>query len=363
MANQIYGDRWRIIEPISEGGQAQVFKVEDIQDNNKIYVLKRLKNINRIERFRNEIESIKRLTHPNIVKLIESNLITDKPYLVTEFCVGGEVTFNETSKLSTIEKLILFSSICKAIGYAHENKIIHRDIKPANILFNERKMPVISDFGICFNSNEGFERLTETIEQVGARFFMAPELADGRSDEITPRSDVYSLGKLLYWLVRGKVFDREKFSIGDWDLRKDSKADHTINFIYEIFEKTIIENPQNRFEDANQLANEVDKIIEILEKNGHFLDISLTQKCLFCAKGEYEKFHDPLNLIDGEHYGNSREILLNYQLTPQYVGNRKEILYLICNHCGNIQIFRLEKLKNQTWKGELKYLNKVYGEK
>lgn len=345
MAEKIYGNRWKIINTIGEGGQGQVFKVKDINDESKTYVLKRLKNPKRIGRFKHEIETIEKLDHPNIVNLIDYDLENEKPYLVIEYCAGGELTFDKVLNLSTIERLTLFSTISKAIGYAHEKGVIHRDIKPANILLkDDEKTPVITDFGICFNTEEGFERLTETIEQVGARFYMAPEFANGRTtDEVTSQCDLYSLGKLLYWMFKGRIFDREDFIYEkDKDLRNFAGTDHSMHFIYEIFEKTIKHNPNDRLSDANELAKEIDKMSEVISKDGHYLDMNATQKCMFCANGNYETFAIPTDMYG--RVGNLSDMFSYFQ-------NKSDKSFcLVCENCGNIQFFTLSNTKQNSWK-------------
>lgn len=375
MAVKTFDNRWEIIETIGEGGQGQVFKVKDLTDGNENYVLKRLKNINRVDRFRNEIEAIKKLEHPNITKLVDSNLEADNPFLVTEYCSGGELTFDKISDFSTIEKLELFSSICKAIGFAHEKGIVHRDIKPANILFkSDKKTPIITDFGICFNTEEGFERLTETIEQVGARYFMAPELADGRAEDITPKADVYSLGKLLYWMFKGRVYDREnvngekKYLLPQRELSSNSNFNAIANFVYEIFDNTILQNPNERHTNASELSKSLEQVINILRNEGRFLDADIPSNCVFCGIGKYSK----KNIIPKirklpsppQSYGN-QEYELDYKQTGILMmsgnplrlpeGNIKQGLYqhylvLTCDHCGNSQFFMLGQDGSQKWR-------------
>lgn len=357
MTEKLYGNRWKKVGALGEGGQGQIFKVEDITDENKVFVLKKLKNITRIERFKGEIEAIKKLEHLNIVNLVDFNLEASKPYLVTEFYAGGELTFEKVSKFSTIEKLILFSNICKAVGYAHEKGIVHRDIKPANILLKEdNKTPVIADFGVCFNTEEGLERLTETMEQVGARFYMAPELRDGRADDdkVNAQSDVYSLGKLLYWMFRGKVMDRENFDDREWDLRKADTFDHSLYFIQEIFENTIVKNPKRdvwsktggRFTDANELAKAIDNVIYILKKDGKYLDINIPQKCVFCNIGKYKIYAVPTTYQTNYMTGLSGSF-------PDYPNPHTEnssSFCLVCENCGNIQFFNKSMTKGTSWK-------------
>lgn len=217
-----YGERWEVDRSLGEGGQAHTFIVRDIKgDSETKYVLKRLKNLNKIERFKQEIETVRNLNHPNIVRLIDFDLNATKPYLVTEYCSGGSLDTAEPFwTKSPIFALELFNQICEGVSFAHGMGIIHRDIKPSNIfLRNEEGPAVIGDFGICYVEQDG-SRITLTEEAVGPRLFIAPELEDGRLADISPKSDIYSLGKILYWLLSGgRIFSREKHREVQFDLK------------------------------------------------------------------------------------------------------------------------------------------------
>ena len=349
------------------------FWLEDLTDEKKQrYVLKRLKNYNRLQRFATEVETIRSLNHPNIAKIIDAKLDDEKPYFVTEYCEGGELSFDKISGLSILERLNLFLAICEAIGYAHDNNIVHRDIKPSNILLKDGvSNPVVTDFGICFNTDEGFERLTETIEQVGPKFYMAPELADGRASEITAACDVYSLGKLLYWMFSGEVFDREssngtqKYFLSKWDLRKRKEFGTDILFVYEIFEKTIQDLPNFRYSNAVFLLHHVESTISVVKNQGRVLDSKVLNSCLFCGIGTYlVKEIGPEITADAERPGHNQTFNLNYGGLSLYnkdafrssikvpsgnISNNayETFLILSCNYCGNLQTFQT---RNTPWK-------------
>lgn len=122
-----YGERWIVLKSLREGGQAHTFIVADSRGSgDEQYVLKRLKNPNRVSRFKNEIEAIRNLSHDNILRLIDFDLEADKPYLVTEFCKGGSLA--ETKRFwqnSPVQALRLFQDICAGVSYAHNQGIIH----------------------------------------------------------------------------------------------------------------------------------------------------------------------------------------------------------------------------------------------
>lgn len=363
---QIYNDRWAIINNLSEGGQAFTYIVEDKLSPGKEFVLKRLKNINRIDRFENEINTIGKFDHPHIIPLIDYELTGEKPFFVTEFCQNGELKLEMIKDWSIAQKLQLFTTITNALAYAHEKGIVHRDIKPSNILFRSNGMAVVADFGICFSTDEGLERVTEFQEQVGSRYYMAPELADGRLDEVTPAADVYSLGKLLYWLLAGKLFDREKHTIEKWDLR-DSDKEPLIHTIYdEIFAKTIVENVGDRFSNGTKLYEATKNVIETLEKEGRYLDADVPSSCLFCGIGKYvnktivpqltQKPHNP-NLQGLDSYDTNFSNIYGFASNnpgSMHAGNinsgsYQSFMILECGRCGNLQFFKMENDKT-LWK-------------
>jgi serine/threonine protein kinase len=223
---KIYGDRWEIIESVGEGGQAHTFLVKDNKGEGEIqYILKRLKPRSRIERFKREIEVVRNLSHPNIVQLIDFDLTAKEPYLVTEYCSGGSLAKAKPFwQDSPIEALDTFQQVCEGVAFAHNNGIIHRDLKPDNIFLRSKNGPaVVGDFGICYLEEDG-TRITLTEEAVGPVHYMAPELEEGRIANVSPKSDIYSLGKLLYWLLSGgKIFSREKHRDPEWDLKGPRK--------------------------------------------------------------------------------------------------------------------------------------------
>jgi serine/threonine-protein kinase len=181
---KMYGERWETKSSLGEGGQGIAYLVVDKNgEQNTEYVLKRLKNLDRIERFKQEIEAVRNLSHPNIINLIDFNLDTNQPYLVTEYCPGGSLEQAQKDNPfwhdSPIVALRLYLEILDGVAYAHSNQIIHRDLKPENIFLREKNgSPVIGDFGICFFEDNG-TRITLSEEKVGPRNFIAPELEDG----------------------------------------------------------------------------------------------------------------------------------------------------------------------------------------
>ena len=122
MAAQVYGGRWEIQAQLPEGGQAHTFRVIDLQSDRQVpYALKRLKNVKRLERFRTEVESLRSLDHPNVIKLIAFDLEVARPYLVSEFCSGGDLEANrdilhyDDLTNDYLPALRLFAKICAGV--------------------------------------------------------------------------------------------------------------------------------------------------------------------------------------------------------------------------------------------------------
>jgi len=331
----IYGDRWVIKKSLGEGGQAHTFLVTDSRGGGEeLYVLKRLKNPKRIGRFMNEIEAIRNFNHENVLRLIDFSLEHAKPYLVTEHCKGGCLRDAEQFWAgSPIKALSLFQQICGGVAYSHSKGVIHRDLKPENIFLRDRfGPPVIGDFGICFLEYDT-ERLTLTEEAVGPRLYMAPEFEDGRIDTVLPEVDTYSLGKLLYWLISGQEFSREKHREVRWDLK--GKNEDTLlgwNNIYlehvnRLLDKMITPQPENRFpvETIQVLARRTTRLVA---KEFNPIDPRIRQPCTYCGTGVYV-----------QRVRNNVTQLRNFGFQAVGVSDWR---IFTCSECGHVQIFRAD---------------------
>lgn len=336
-----YG-KWEIVESLSEGGQGHIFLVraEDGTPSGT-FALKRLKNRERIGRFRTEIEAGLRLSHPNVLRVVDYDLEGASPYLVSEFRTRGTLAESkELVQFTLVERLKLFAGIVRGVAHAHGNGIIHRDLKPENILLKADLTPVVADFGICFASESG-ERFTLTDEAVGPLRYVAPELEDGRVDKISFASDVYSLGKLLYWMIAGRIFAREKHRQPEFDLTQ-GQQDRAIFLIYELLDGMIVGDPEKRhFADANAVGVSVETTLRRIEMQANPIGWDIPQMCRYCGVGSYTKFY--VNLGKSEDTENS-----HYNFGIQIINEKnssRRWLVLVCDYCGNVQIFRPDKTK------------------
>ena len=203
---------YRVERELGRGGMGTVYlAVRDDEQYNKqvaIKVIKRgMDTDSVIQRFRRERQILASLDHPNIARLLDGGVTADRlPYFVMEYIEGQSITeYADAHKLSTIDRLKLFRTVCAAIQFAHQNLVIHRDIKPGNILVTKDGTPKLLDFGIAKLLDA--ELWDETVEQTATSVrLMTPEYASPeqvRGAAVTTASDVYSLGVVLYELLSG----------------------------------------------------------------------------------------------------------------------------------------------------------------
>jgi serine/threonine protein kinase len=342
-----YG-KWIVKKSLSEGGQGQTFLVyEEGAEDKGEFVLKRLRNADRIPRFQNEIKAGLELDHPNVVRVVDYNLEGDPPYLVTEYCSGGDLSKADLSRYTTIDRLRMFSAISRGVGHAHSKRVFHRDLKPANIFLREDRtmplgiIPVVGDFGICHLEEDKEERLTRTDEELGNRFCTAPELEGGGDEDPGPAPDVYCLGKLLYWMIAGRRIPRERHRDPEYDLTKDRK-EAEIFLIYELLDKMIVYDPSKRFGDANEVADEVDVIIRRILMNAHPIDPKAPQACTYCGLGFYEKVIYASSQ-DGKWPEDNAVERFGFSARGASIWRIQ-----VCDYCGNVQLFRPDHAKKEN---------------
>ena len=215
--------RYKILERLGEGGCGVVYVAEQTEPVRRRVALKVIKlgmdTKQVVARFEAERQALAMMDHPNIAKVLDAGTTgSGRPYFIMELVRGIKITdYCDQASLPTRERLDLFIKVCRAIQHAHQKGIIHRDIKPSNILVTLNDgvpVPKVIDFGIA-KATEG--RLTEATvytqlhQFVGTPAYMSPEQAEMSSLDIDTRSDIYSLGVLLYELLTGKTpFDTQE---------------------------------------------------------------------------------------------------------------------------------------------------------
>jgi serine/threonine protein kinase/tetratricopeptide (TPR) repeat protein len=254
-------DHYKLLKVLGEGGMGIVYLARQEEPVRRQVALKVIKpgmdSKRVIARFEAEKQALALMKHPHIAGVYDGGLtLTGRPYFVMEYVDGPPITdYCDQHKLTIEQRLRLFQQVCQAVQHAHQKGIIHRDIKPSNILViseNDQIIPKIIDFGVAKAVIQPLTERTLVTEQgqlFGTPEYMSPEQADMVNEDIDTRSDVYSLGVLLYVLLTGVLpFDPQTL--------RDSGIENIRRTIRETDPKT----PSTRL---TELGEEAAKIAEM----------------------------------------------------------------------------------------------------
>lgn len=294
--------KYKILYEAGHGGMARVFLAEDTQLKRKV-ALKLLhehlsNDADYLKRFKREAITMAQLKHQNIVNVYEYQETESYYFIVNEFVEGyslKEFITKHPLKYPPIGLMIMYE-VCSAISYAHKNGIVHRDIKPDNIMISNIGEIKVMDFGIAQISSE--TTITMEGSVLGSPAYMSPEQALG--NEIDERSDIFSLGTLLYQLLTNQIpfFGNNTTAIiqkviqakYELPMKFNGLIDKEINY---LIEKTLNSNKSLRFQTTEELKIHIETI---LKKDG-FENFSEELECFFKNPEDYEKkIH--LRLID-----------------------------------------------------------------
>jgi WD40 repeat protein/serine/threonine protein kinase len=206
---------YKLLQQIGEGGMGAVFMAEQIEPVQRKVALKLIKagmdSQQVIARFEAERQALALMDHPNIARVLDANTTeSGRPYFVMELVKGVPITaYCDEHHLTPKERLELFIPVCQAVQHAHQKGIIHRDLKPSNVLialYDGKPVPKVIDFGVAKATGPRLTEktlFTEFGAVVGTLEYMSPEQAELNQLDIDTRSDIYSLGVLLYELLTG----------------------------------------------------------------------------------------------------------------------------------------------------------------
>lgn len=200
---------YELLEVLGQGGMGVVYKARQTRLNRlvavKMLLSGGLASAEEVQRFHVEAEAAAKLDHPNIVPIYEVGEYGGRHFFSMAYIEGPSLSQRLRDEQLPIRAAAhMVQTIAEAIHYAHQQGIIHRDLKPANILLGQDGRPRISDFGLA-KSIESAAELTTTGQILGTPSYMAPEQAAGRIQEISPRTDVYALGTILYEMLVGRA--------------------------------------------------------------------------------------------------------------------------------------------------------------
>lgn len=300
------GDRigpYRLVNQIGEGGMGVVFLAEQLEPVKRRVALKIIKpgvgSHEVIARFSAERQALSVMDHPNIAKVLDAGTAeTGEPFFVMELVNGPPLTdYCDLNRLTERQRLEIFLPVCAAIQHAHQKGIIHRDIKPSNVLVAEydgRPLAKVIDFGVAKAINQPLTDMTVRTgfgQILGTFEYMSPEQTRANQLDVDTRSDIYSLGILLYELLAGvPPFDKDRFRSGDWEnilkiireedppipsLRRAGKASssggstsnnakrirHLSNELDWIVMKALEKDPNRRYQTPSAFARDIDRYL------------------------------------------------------------------------------------------------------
>ena len=263
---QKINDRYEIVKNIGEGGMANVYLANDTILDRKVAVKVLRGDLSSddkfIRRFEREALSVSNLSHPNIVEVYDVGEEEGSHYIVMEYIDGKTLKqlLKKRESLTLTEVIDIMTRLTDGIAHAHESYIIHRDIKPQNIMIEDDGRVKITDFGIAMALNA--TQLTQTNSVMGSVHYLPPEQASGKS--ATVKSDIYSLGIMMYELLTGNVpFKGDNAVEIALKHMKDKipsirKQDPSIpQSVENIILKACAKNPRNRYDSAKEMHEDL----------------------------------------------------------------------------------------------------------
>ena len=265
----VFAGRYQIIEELGKGGMGRVYRVLDKKLNEEI-ALKLIKpeiakDQKTVERFSNELKIARKIGHKNVARMFDLNEEKGTHYITMEYVRGEDLKklIRKMGQLSVGQAVPIAMQICEGLGEAHRLGIVHRDLKPQNVMVDEEGSARIMDFGIARSVET--KGITGAGVMIGTPEYMSPEQVEGK--EVGHRSDIYSLGVILYEMVTGQVpFEGDTpFTIGVKHKSEKPKDPKDINAqipddLSQVILKCLEKDKENRYQSAGELQNELTNI-------------------------------------------------------------------------------------------------------
>lgn len=269
----IIANRYKVIKHIGKGAFGVVLLVEDMMVAEQI-IMKFLNahmcsDENIIQRFIHELRYARKITHEKIIRIYDFITFGNTYAISMEYFDSHSLAFEiKTNKNPDLKRMLkLFKQICQGVGYAHSLDIVHRDLKPANILINNKDDVKIVDFGLAAAASSADSRITKTGILVGTPTYMAPEQVRARS--IDQRTDIYSLGVLMYEIFVGRPPYKGEDHLATLFQHVEGKAlpAHKANpkvpeALGNVIMKTMSVNPDDRYQTAEELFTAIERVLE-----------------------------------------------------------------------------------------------------
>ncbi|WP_052476277.1 Stk1 family PASTA domain-containing Ser/Thr kinase [Cohnella kolymensis] len=271
MIGHTLSGRYELLARVGGGGMALVYKAKDLLLNRFVAVKVLRQQFTHdedfVKRFRREAQAAASLSHPNIVSIYDVGQVEDTHYIVMEYIEGANLNeiIRDRAPMQSEEAVRITSQICDALEHAHQNQIIHRDIKPHNILIGNNGRVKVTDFGIARAVTSS--TITQTGAVVGSVHYFSPEHAKGVATG--EKSDLYSLGIVLYQMVTGRLpfLGESPISVALKHLQEPFEQPRKVNphipqSVENIISKAMRKNPQERYHSAREMMKDLETCLQ-----------------------------------------------------------------------------------------------------
>ena len=260
---------YEILGELGRGGMGVVYKARQLGLNRLVAIKMILSgdyaDSGDLARFRLEAEAVAKLQHPNIVQVYAIDEAGGKPYFCLEFVNGGPLQRQLGGNPQPPRQAArMVEQLADAMAYAHQNHIVHRDLKPANVLLTETGVPKVADFGLAKRLDGEASHQTQSGSILGTPSYMAPEQAHGRTRDVGPGGDIYSLGAMLYEMLVGRppfkgqtVLDTLEMVRSQEPIAPSRMQPKIPRDLETICLKCLQKDPKNRYHTAGALAEDL----------------------------------------------------------------------------------------------------------